>query len=276
MKLLMAVLAFLNWYYIPFESPTAPVEVEGVDLNLKRNEIAFTFLSLSDGEAALIQHGSGENVLINTGGINTSPELERQLALFKVKRITKLIVTAPEGLENLKNVAEKYKVDEIVVGKRSQGGFGFTNGKSSTKVSKWEQGAKYELLPEFTARVIYDGDGEDEGIDLSFQYFHHQLFYITSTSQGSEQKFLAEDLRKVNIVKIPNYAGKQSFSEMLIEHLDPQIAIIFKSKAVKPSPDLVEMLHEAWIDVYFTKQHGTVTIKLTDSNYDVITILSKE
>jgi len=53
-------------------------------------------------------------------------------------------------------------------------------------------------------------------------------------------------------------------------------AIIFKSNSIKPDPDLVEMLHEAWIDVYFTKQHGTVTIKLTDSNYDVITILSKD
>ena len=68
MKLVLAFLAFMNWYYIPMDSPSEPVEVEGIDMNLKRNELSFTFFSLSDGEAALIQHGNGENILINTGG----------------------------------------------------------------------------------------------------------------------------------------------------------------------------------------------------------------
>ena len=274
MKLFLAVLAFLNWYYIPFQSPSAPVEVEGVDVNLKRNELAFTFFSISDGEAALIQHGSGENILINTGGKDTLQELERLLSLFQVNSISSVILTQKDGVSNLAQVVQKYKVKQIITGDAAYKAFNVPTGE--VKVIGWEQEALHKLAPGLTAEVVYDGKEDNEGTDISFQFFHHQIFYVSSASQKSEQAFLNEPLKNVNIVKLPFYAAKGTFSDLLIEHLDPQIAVIFKSNTIKPDPDLLEMLNEAWIDVYFTKQHGTVTIKLTDSNYDVITIMSEE
>lgn len=276
MKLIFAFMAFMNWYYIPFESPSAPVEVEGVDVNLKRNESAFTFFSLSDGEAALIQHANGENILINTGGKGTIKELERLLSLFKVKSISTVILTSSEGKENLEHYIKKYSVRQIVTGASAIQSLSDSVIPVDVKVIRWEQGGLHKLMPGLTAEVIYDGSAEIEGTDISFQFFHHQIFYVRSASHKAEQVFLEKPLKNVNIVKLAQYAEKGSFSDLLIEHLDPQVAIIFNSRATKPDPALVEMLHEAWIDVYLTKQHGTVTIKLTDSNYDVITILSKE
>jgi competence protein ComEC len=276
MKLILAVLAFMNWYYIPYESPSAPVEVEGVDVNLKRNELAFTFFSLTDGEAALIQHANGENILVNTGGKETVKELERLLTLFHVKTISAVILTSVDGKANLEELIKKYKVNQIILGASANQSLTEIAIKAGVKVSAWEQGDLQKLMPGLTAEVVYDGREENEGTDISFQFFHHQILYVSSASHKSEQSFLGKPLKNVNIVKLPQYAAKGSFSDLLIEHLDPQLAIIFKSNSIKPDPDLVEMLHEAWIDVYFTKQHGTVTIKLTDSNYDVITILSKD
>lgn len=276
MKLVLAFIAFMNWYYIPIDSPSAPVEVEGVDMNLKRNELSFTFFSLSDGEAALIQHGNGENILINTGGTGTLPELESLLALYKVKSIPTVIVTSGEGVANLEAVIDKYQVQQIVTGKKNAASHKLNFNTIGVKVSAWKQEDLQKLLPDLTAEVVYDGNQPNEGTDLSFRFFHHQIFYVSSASKESEQKFLNRPLKNVNIVKLPFYAGKGSFSDLLIQHLDPQIALIFKSKTIKPDPNLLEMLLEAWIDVYFTKQHGTVTIKFTDTNYDVITILSKD
>ncbi len=276
MKLILAFLAFMNWYYIPFESPSAPVEVEGVDVNLKRNELAFTFFSLTDGEAALVQHPNGENILVNTGGKETVKELERLLTLFHVKTISTVILTSEEGKANLEELIKKYKVNQIVTGASANQSLAENAITAGVKVSAWEQGDLQKLMPGLTAEVVYDGRGENEGTDISFQFYHHQILYVSSASHKSEQAFLGKPLKNVNILKLPQYAAKGSFSDLLIEHLDPQLAIIFKSNLIKPDPDLVEMLHEAWIDVYFTKQHGTVTIKLTDSNYDVITILSKD
>ncbi|RSD26524.1 ATP-dependent DNA helicase [Mesobacillus subterraneus] len=276
MKLLIVILAFMNWYYIPYESPSAPVEVEGVDVNLKRNELAFTFLALSDGEAALIQHANGENILVNTGGKGTMKELERLLTLFHVRDISTVIITSKEGLENLSEVITTYHVRKVLAGGSATQGLADKMIPSDIEWKGWKQGDVVKLMPGLNAEVIFDGMEENEGTDVSFQFFHHQIFYISSASHNSEQYFLAEPLKNVNIIKLPHYAAKNTFSDLLIEHLDPQLAVIFKSSAIKPDPDLVEMLHEAWIDVYFTKQHGTVTIKLTDSNYDVITIMSKE
>jgi competence protein ComEC len=276
MTLIFAVLAFMNWYYIPFDSPSAPVEVEGVDVNLKRNELAFTFFSLSDGEASLIQHANGENILINTGGKGTVKELERLLGLFHVKSLSTIILTSDDGQDNLEHYIQKYNVRQVVTGAslfRSRSDRIFSPG---VKVTHWKQGEMQKLLPGLTSEVVFDGSEETEGTDISFQFFHHQIFFISSASQKAEQVFLAKPLKNVNIVKMPFYGTKGSFSDLLIEHLDPQLAILFQSRSLKPDPDLIEMLHEAWIDVYFTKQHGTVTIKLTDSNYDVITILSEE
>jgi beta-lactamase superfamily II metal-dependent hydrolase len=242
-------------------------------MNLKRNESAFTFFSLSDGEAMLIQHANGENVLVNTGGKGTEKELDRLLALFHVKTISTVILTTDEGKENLQHTLERYKVSQIVTGSAA-GQIAYAI-PASVKPIRWEQGTHYSLMPGLTAEVVYDGTDEQEGTDISFHFFHHQIFYMSSSSDKSEKALLTAPLKNVNIAKVPAYAAKGSFSDLLIDHLDPQLAIIYKSNKVKPDPGLVEMLHEAWIDVYFTKQHGTVTIKLTDSNYDVITILSK-
>lgn len=276
MKLIFAVLAFLNWYYIPFDSPSAPVEVEGVDVNLKRNEVAFTFFSLRDGEASLIQHANGENILINTGGKGTIKELERLLELFHIKSISTIILTSRDGQENLEHYIQKYDVRQVVTGASADLARSDRIIPPSVKVIRWKQGEMQKLLPGLTSEVVFDGSEEKEGTDISFQFFHHQIFFISSASQKAEQVFLAKPLKNVNVIKMPLYGATGSFSELLIEHLDPQLAILFQSRTIKPDPDLIEMLHEAWIDVYFTKQHGTVTIKLTDSNYDVITILSEE
>ncbi|MCM3122168.1 MULTISPECIES: ATP-dependent DNA helicase [unclassified Mesobacillus] len=276
MKLIMAIFAIVNWYYFPYESPSAPVEVEGVDVNLKRDELAFTFLALSDGEAALIQYATGENILVNTGGKGTMKELERLLALFHVKNISTVILTSSSEMENLEELIRKYDVGKVVSGKAGETALMEKGIPAGVKVEQWKQGDLRKLLPGLTAEVVFDGDKETEGTDISFQFFHHQIFYISSASRHSEQAFLAEPLRNVNIIKLPAYGAKGSFSDLLIEHMDPQLAIIFKSNSIKPDPDLVEMLHEAWIDVYFTKQHGTVTIKFTQSTYDVITIMGEE
>ncbi|WP_210365445.1 ATP-dependent DNA helicase [Bacillus sp. REN3] len=273
MKLLFAIMAVLNWYYIPYESPSSPVEVEGVEVNLKRNELAFTFFSLSDGEAALIQHGNGENILLNTGGEDTFHELERLLSLFRVSSISSVLITSRDGLSNLEQVIRKYKVGNILVGKSVQN---LIKADLPAEIKSWKQGDIEEILPSLIAELVYEGGEEKEGSDISFQFFHQHIFYISSASRKAEQQFLSRPLKNVNIVKLPQYGERDSFSDLLIEHLDPQLAILFHSNEIKPDPDLLEMLHEAWIDVYSTRQHGTVTIKFTDSNYDVITILSEE
>ena len=59
--------------------------IKNVDFGLQADEVVITFLPLSDGEASLIQDGSGEAILVNTGSASSYPELNKWLQRYKVK-----------------------------------------------------------------------------------------------------------------------------------------------------------------------------------------------
>jgi beta-lactamase superfamily II metal-dependent hydrolase len=87
---------------------------------------------------------------------------------------------------------------------------------------------------------------------------------------------MKKKLSNVNIVKLPAFGGNGSISEEMIKHLDPQIAILFYRPSIKHDSDLFRLLNDAWVDVYYTRKHGTVTIKFTDVNYELFTIFPDE
>ncbi|MDZ5473228.1 ATP-dependent DNA helicase [Bacillus sp. 31A1R] len=274
MKVLFALLlSFTNWYYIPSNS-SVPVEVEKIDLNLKTNELAVTFLSLSNGESILIQHSNGENILINTGGSGTEEELRKLFELYNVNKISTVILTnVAANSENLSWVLQNYDVKQMIAGGSTIKHFEtFLNKDEDVSYHIWSSGTKQQILPGLNTEVLFEGNGENEGMDLSIQFLRHRLLIMTSSSDRAMTKLLTQQLADVNIVKIADFARENVITDELIKHIDPQIAIVFHSKIVKPSSDLFKSLQAAWIDVYYTKKHGTVTMKFTDVNYEVITI----
>lgn len=275
MKVLFAILlAFTNWYYIPSES-SVPVEVENIDLNLKTNELAITFLSLSSGEATLIQHENGENILINTGSSGTEIELKKLLELYNVQNISTVILTKddPYFRGNLTWILQNYDVKQLIVGEST------SNQLKSKKeifddvsVHVWSNGTKQQILPGLHTEVLFEGDQVHEGMDLSLKFLRHRLLILTSMSDRAKAQLMEKNLSDANIFKVPQFAIENSLSHEMIKHMDPQIAVIFSGEKIKPSSDIFELLHDEWIDLYYTKKHGTITIKFTDINYEVITI----
>lgn len=276
MKVLFALLiALTHWYYVPSSSPSVPVEIEKIDLNLKNEELAVTFLSLSDGEATLLQHANGENILINTGGVGTELELKKLLQLYGVTKISTVILTKddPCCYENLFSLFKEYDVKQLISGEKVIKNLeADIEQQEDVSYHVWTVGTKQQILPGLNTEVLFEGSEINEGLDLSLTFLRHRILYLTSSSDLAKDKLLKYNLADVNIVKIPQFAKEHSITDKLIKHMDPQIAVIFQSKVDKPSANLFELLQEAWIDVYFTKKHGTITMKFTDINYEVITI----
>ncbi|MBA4536110.1 ATP-dependent DNA helicase [Bacillus aquiflavi] len=273
MNMLFAAILFLtSWFYTPVQTPTIPVEVESIDLNLKENELGLTFFFLSDGEATLIQHGNGENILINTGGEGTEKELERLLELYDVKNISAIVLTKISSYcnVNLKWLIEQYDVNELIAS--SYIVQGLKQQYAHLQMKELKTGTKQQILPHLVLESLFDGNKKDEGTDISFRFFNHRIFYMSSTSKRAEQSLMDQQLSDVNVVKLPGFGEESGISEKLIKHMDPQVAILFYSNEVKPSSELFKKLSDTWIDVYFTKKHGTVSLKFTNSNYDIITI----
>jgi beta-lactamase superfamily II metal-dependent hydrolase len=255
---------------LPFSS-----KIENIDLNIKDHEVVVTFFDLSAGESTLIQGPNGENLLVNAGGKKTEAELDRWLYLYDVKEISTLILTN-DGEElshkQINRLILKYNIKEIITTPELSAQL-TKNGDTTSKIAviSWGEGTKKVILPELTSMVQFVGNEQNEGMDLSLQFFKHRVFLMTSCSPRAEQKLLKENIEDVNVFKIPNCAKKNSITEKLIQYVNPQISILFAADH-HPDPDILHDLYDVWSEVYFTKKHGTVTIKFTDSNYEVITI----
>ncbi|KON87263.1 ATP-dependent DNA helicase [Sporosarcina globispora] len=272
------MLLFTNWYYIPKDSPAVPVKVESINLKLKSDELAFTFFSLSDGEASLIHHGNEEKVLINTGGPGTEEELKKLLELYGVNQISAIILTDKElyNMSSLKWLIDDFGVKEVIAGDSAVSELKDENSISKLNLHAWNQDFKQDLFPGLQTEVLFAGNGPGEGTDISFTFARHRILFMNSTSPQAKASLMEKDLSNVNIVKLPAFGRNDSISEEMIKHLDPQIAILFYNPGIKPGSDLFGLLNDAWVDVYYTRKHGTVTIKFTDINYELFTIFQGE
>jgi len=276
MKILLIILAiFIPSSLLAKADTSITGQVENVELNIKEHEAAVTFLGLSAGEATLVQGPNNENILINAGGKGTKAELESWLSLYNVKEISTLILTNGQELSynKINQVIMKYNIKEIITTPEFSKLLA-KNLDQSIPISfiSWGEGTRKEILPEMTAEVQFVGNEPNEGMDLMLNFFEHNIFLMTSFSNRAEQTLLKKNLKNVNVFKIPNSNKEKPLSDQLIQYLNPQISILFAVKEHQPNINILHDLHGIWSEVYFTKKHGTVTIKFTESNYEVITI----
>ncbi|MFL6559868.1 MAG: hypothetical protein ACJ8MO_27615 [Bacillus sp. (in: firmicutes)] len=274
--LLILLSIFFQTACIAEASESISNNISNIDLNIKDHEVAVTFLGLSAGEATLIQGPNGENILVDAGGKDTVTELEEWLYLYDVKQISKLILTNDKQeltTKQLNRLVTNYSIKEIIttpdIKTELTKTLDFTN---KAAVASWTEGRKDTILPEMTAVVQFVGNRQDEGMDLTLEFFKHRIFLMSSFTPRAEEMLLKKNLENINVLKIPNCAKEDSLSKKLIQYLNPQISILFAAEKDEPDGDILIDLHEIWSEVYFTKKHGTVTIKFTDSNYEVLTI----
>ncbi|WP_100331392.1 ComEC/Rec2 family competence protein [Bacillus xiapuensis] len=239
-----------------------------IDLHLKEGEFALSFLPLSDGEAAIIHTANGRHYLINTGTKDSRSSILAYLRKFKMDRLSGLILTdQQEGASDFIHKLNKFYQLKRVYS---------VHGKDELSKSKlyyegWKAGDVKELAPGIRLTVLYSGRSAREGMDFSIKHHDSRFLWMSSASKKSERSLLKEELKDINIVKVPGHGGSSSLSYNLLTHMDPQTAVIFKQKGKKPEDDFLELLHQLWIDVFYTDQHGLITIKFTQLGYEVLT-----
>lgn len=271
--LLILVILFIPFSLISKAENVIDSQVENIDLHLKENEAALTFFDLSEGEAILLQAANGKNILFNMGGKGTKAELERWLKLYDVKEISTLFLTNLEvtSLEKLEKLVTAHNIKEIITTSDISAQVINEGTLNHIRILTWRTGVKEEILPELTAEVEFVGNGLNEGMDLKLQFFNHTIFLMNSNSSRAVQILMQKNLKNINVFKIPNTNMNDSLSEQLIQYLNPEISILLEGED-SPDSKILRDLNETWSEVYFTKKHGTVTVKLTEKNYEVITI----
>ncbi|WP_462412007.1 ComEC/Rec2 family competence protein [Neobacillus sp. Marseille-QA0830] len=249
--------------------------VENIKLNLKDHEMAVTFIGLTAGEATLIQGPEGKAILVDMGGQDTEKELNRWLKLYDVKTIHTLILTKESkhlSAHRLNDLIANYKIGEIITFPGAYPNVvSEIDEQYQVSVHAWEQGKKSEILPELMSEVQFAGSGQNEGLDLTLDFFGNRLFFLSSFSSRAEETLMSRDLGNITVLKIPNLDKESSLSEELITYLNPEISILFTSEDLSDT-DMISSLRQTWSEVYSTKRHGTVTLKFSESKYEIFTI----
>lgn len=249
------------------DRPEIPEEIEEIDLNLAENEYAMTFFALDKGDAAIIQ-GNGSTILINTGSSGSTAELKAWLALYGVKKIETVILTKniKGNEEHFQDIVAEYDVPRIIGGKQIKEDV--LEDFPDVEFSSWSGQSKEMLLDDIEISVVHENNAEGAELDLMIKIQDKQLLYITSSSEELKNQLLQLDASSIHLIKAP--VNGLSFD--VAKHLDPQAVIIHERNEKKAEKELVQKLHELWIEVFNIDEQGTVTAKFTDNNHQIFPI----
>jgi len=265
---------FLTLFTSGWTSENVRTNIEKINVKLSEDEIAITFLDLSNGEASLIHIPNGEFFLVNTGGNGTKEELKEYLEVYEVKKLTGIIITKQDILytSNLDWLIQQFSDVQIIQGAHNKQEY------SKNNIVKWENQKTYKLSSLLAAEVIHEDQISEKslGMDVLFRFGNHQVLFMTSANSELEHQMLSNKVLPItNILKVPEFGHAKGSGEKFVNHVNPQIAIIFHKKGSLPSSDVLERLNSSWIDIYYTKQFGSVTIKCTQTDYEVFPISLK-
>ncbi|MGM0751230.1 MAG: hypothetical protein ACQET6_04820 [Bacillota bacterium] len=263
--ILMVMLSFLIVI-----SNTNGMKVPQVDLHVSHEEYAISFLPVIKGEVAVLHLASGENYLINTGPLQESNQLYYYLNQIRIKNIKGIIITEKREVHEdmITELGEKYSIEEIIVGKSLAEAISEIG---SYTIHTIQENQSYSLSKELALNVMHEGNENREGLDFSITFYHHRFLWLSSQSLHSEEVLLTKPLKNVNIVKIPLHSKSENMSHSLLRHIDPQTALLYRSKKRLLNGEMLEAINEAWIDLYLTGQHGLIAIKFNKRNYEVLT-----
>lgn len=87
---------------------------------------------------------------------------------------------------------------------------------------------------------------------------------------------IASSGRAVEILKVANFGAGNGSSTEFLSAIDPQMAVIFRHNNIDVSESVLERLNESWTDVYYPYRIGSVTLRIQNDRYDVITLPTKE
>ena len=281
------LLAYIACFFCVFFIGCSNIEVSKVvddveiDFNLETNELAYTYFDLSNGEATLIQSGKGGNVLIGTGDHSSQIELAKRLHMYHVNELDTLILTSNknEYIANTNWILKNYHVKKLVVpiSLKSELEKKLPN-ETVTVVEGWKTGMKEEVLPGLEIETLFASEdtniGDDIGLVLSLQYGEHRTLYMGIDNFNIEQRLLDSYMLKSAVLKVGEFGSPLATSEEFLKEVDPQVAILFKKLGHNPDTSVLERLQETWIDVYQTFQLGSISIKCTPNNYEILMLHS--
>ncbi|WLD91795.1 ComEC/Rec2 family competence protein [Alkalihalobacillus sp. AL-G] len=251
--------------------------IKDLDLNLKSGEVVFSFLELSSGESTLIQNHKGQNILINTGSLSSKRQFRQQLSIFGVEKIDALIFTNVGKLYtgNLPWLLKHMKVKQIYLAEQSRDQFVQQFSVNDEQVLPLKQNDTFTVFNGLKIDVAYIEDRKEfheGGLALVLKYKKHQFLYMGVASKEADEAVISQGIGDTELLKVGGFGHYFGTSEHLLNHIDSEIAVIFKKEGYNVSDDVSRRLQEHWTEILLPFKQGIVMVKCNDSEYKITTV----
>ncbi len=248
---------------------------------LQQNQyLTVDFLDVGQGDSAFIQTPQGHQILIDGGPGSALSEKLSSLMPFWDKTVDFVILSHPEAdhMQGLLNILQNYKADYILwTGVK----------KTAAEYDKWMKVLDYQK--NIGAKIIIAESGQEikagnvlidtlypfeslEGKEMkdtsndscvvSKIIFGKNSFLFTGDISSVAEKELVNNNAELqsDVLKVAHHGSKYSTSDLFLEAVKPQVAVIEvgKNSYGHPTPETLQRLDKFGIKVLRTDKDGDV------------------
>lgn len=236
------------------------------------------FLNVGQGDAALIQTPSGVQVLIDGGrGNEVIKELQSVTSFFD-RSIDMVVGTHPDSdhIGGLVDVLRAYEVNAILMTENEGDSDAASLYKELTRKEGAEiiyarRGQTFALDASTTVRVLFpetnpkDMESNASSIVLQLTYGSSTFMFTGDAPKGTEEYLVlveGESL-KSDVLKVGHHGSRTSSSELFLDEVRPQFAIISAGEGNSyghPHVEVTDLLFNMRVTTLETSQEGTITM----------------
>lgn len=253
------------------------------------SQLTVRMLDIGQGDAFLLEK-DGKFVMIDTGDIEHRDQIVALLHKYKVKEISKIIITHPHAdhLGGMNAIFKNFKVDAIYDDGMPAGTGSYKNYLKQIKEKKipyyvlkagdevdFFDGVKFNVLG--PVKVIKDQKGNSDFNNNSIvgrlTYGSFSMIFTGDAEQEEEKTILGKGgTLKSDVLKVGHHGSRTSTSPAFLKAVSPKNAFISCGQGNDyghPHKVTIDKLEKAKVQIYRTDRNGTVTLTSDGSSYRI-------
>lgn len=253
------------------------------------SQLIVRMLDIGQGDAFLLEK-DGKFVMIDTGDIEHRDQIVALLHKYKVKEISKIIITHPHAdhLGGMNAIFKNFKVDAIYDDGMPAGTGSYKNYLKQIKEKKipyhvlkagdevdFFDGVKFNVLG--PVKVIKDQKGNSDFNNNSIvgrlTYGSFSMMFTGDAEQEEEKTILGKGgTLKSDVLKVGHHGSRTSTSPAFLKAVSPKNAFISCGQGNDyghPHKVTIDKLEKAKVQIYRTDRNGTVTLTSDGSSYRI-------
>ena len=243
----------------------------------EKGVLSVWFFACSEDADSILLQTQDRNVVIDTGLECDSDRLIRKLEGLQVDNIDLLILTHPDKdhIGGADKLLEKFPVEQVIQTSYEKGSV--QQEELDDKLEERLQEEKILTVQEKTEFTFGDlqltvyppgkqyDNANNNSIAVLAQFEGKKFFFAGDAKKKRIEELLEEGLPKVDVYKVAYHGRDSDNSRVLVEVLQPQIAVVTAREAEKKTAQVLADVGADVYSIYKTDVHFTVSDGILDA-----------